>query len=439
MEDQTVTLVHSNRMKTADVKSSRELQRLLWHINLTNRLSTADSDFLAQFSPNGCQFFIRKNGEVIYPENPAIASFEEIEIDLDNTISAFFTHNYQTADGQYFKILTYTFDPNDAGTLNLGLVVPADLLFSSTVEDSFINAVEQFQTIYHSIVGELPQVESALINSKPALVILRDTGEIIGSNEKITSLLNRTETDIIDTNYFELQPQLTELFPDLAIQLANINHAESELSVISFSIKEKNIKKTTLASMVITEQLTNHLSHVTLAYSDMMDHFKDENKEENKSLIESSLKEMDKINRYIQLYNLINSFEEITKEPQSVLLQLEYALESTTSTFNLMNSDTIDSIELNAPHLALKTFFETIITSIDVTGSNTKINCLPSENIEIHFTAPLPDEINRKKQLEFLPLLSALADKLGFKLTELVNQNNQTTSVVVTGKTQDKS
>lgn len=434
MDNQTVSLVHSNRMNSVFEKNSRDLQRVLWHIYLTNRLASADCDCLAQYSQKGCQFFIKKNGDLIYPESSPIISFEDIDLDLDNSISAFFTHNYQTTDGQYFKILTFSFEANESTKLNLGLIAPAELLFSSNIEDSFIAAVEQFQTINQAVADELPKVESALNNSNPALVILRETGEIIGTNEKITSLLNRKETDIIDTNYFDLQPQFTDLFPDLAMQLSNINHADSELSVISFSIKEKNIRKTTLASMVITENLTNHLSHVTLAYSDMMDHFKEENKEENRQLIESSLDELDKINRYIQLYNLINSYEDLSKEPQSLLLQLEYALESTSTKIKLANTDSITSIQLNVPHHALKTFFETIITSLDSKSTVTTVNGITSENIEIQFTTTITDEINRKKHLEYLPLLSALAEKLGLKLTEHINPNTRTTTVSVTEK-----
>lgn len=403
-----------------------ELEILSWHIALHKRLSHNDQLLLDSFCKPQYSLFLLKDNEYLYTRSSAVIPFEYLKSNTQTGIDALFSNKYFSPDGRIFTILTYPVKSADSEKIILGAIVHSESENSTDFEQEFIKLAQSFSKIYRNIQNDISHVGSIVNTDRATLVIDRETGNIAAANNIMARLLHLTELELIDANFFDLHHIFSQVIPHHTIKMTNISSTTGSLAQVTLDDITKEKPKKIDPNMIITEQLANHLAHITLAISELKEQFSPS--EKDISLFDTTMSELDKIDHFIKLYNLHNRIDDIPIENQHLLSQLEFAIHSLLDDQDVENMEPIETMTINAPRDSLKTVFESIITALQTIrhpGSMLTIRSDKNEKTVLTFSQTPFEFRNLKTFNDFLSLIKSIADTIGFSLLESIDRQKQ--------------
>ncbi|KAA3630826.1 MAG: hypothetical protein DWP97_14485 [Calditrichaeota bacterium] len=430
---------YQNRLSTAFMPETsdfdKQLTALLWHCELAGKLSDNDSAFLDRLTNNQFKLFLVKDTEFIYPPGFDLIKPSDIESEWYHTANAFFSYNLHLEDGKIVNISTSPINSSKTNRITLGMIAPMELAETPEIEDTFLNISQSFREKFQSIQKELLSVQSALESDNAVMIVSRETGCLIAVNEMAKQYLNKTHDDLLTVKFSQFQKEMAETHSNLMLNIANLHIENKDISIVTLSEKESQNVTDTDTNLFITDQMTNHLSHVMLAYSDLMENFQKEDKDDNAKLIESSLSELTKINQFIRMYNLLNKIENIESERVHLLSHLEYSIDTTAPEVCIQNEELLEDEVFCAPKNSIRILFEISLTALlsnKSAGSSVQVFCYNDQNPKLVFTI---DKIQLGRVTLFknyFTLLKQLSKKIGAALTNTINTNNQTIDLTIT-------
>ena len=430
---------YQNRLSTALVPETSEFDKqltaLLWHCELAGKLSENDSAFLDSLTNNQFKLFLAKNTKFIYPQGFNLIKTSDIESEWYHTSNAFFSYNLHLEDGNIVNISTSPINPSKANRITLGMIAPMELAEKPEIEDTFLHISQSFRKKFQSIQKELLSVQTALESENAVMIVSRETGCLIAMNEPAKPYLNKTHDDLLSVKFSQFQKEIAYSHPNLMLNIANLHIENKDISIVTLTEKESHHASENDTNLFITDQMTNHLSHVMLAYSDLMENYQKEDKDDNAKLIESSLGELTKINQFIRMYNLLNKIENIETERVHLLSHLEYSIDTTAPEVCIQNEELLEEEVFCAPKNSIRILFEISLTALlsnKSTGSAVNVFCYNDKNPKLVFSI---DKIQLGRVTLFknyFTLLKQLSKKIGVTLTNTIDTANQTIDLTIT-------
>lgn len=336
-------------------------------------LSEQEQNLLDLLAPDRTISFLIKGERFLHPAGVPLFPLEMIEsmgLTGGNAILSLRYRPQVASDIDCYRLRAARISTPDQAPLILGMLGPEPTVNSGSDEDYFAHLASVFRQAWQTTSDLASLIAPKLGANYPTMVINRSAGRPLAANRPFSKLVGLSQDQLINKEYSELAVGLSEPVKKNRLTMENISTDGLDLCVTSLQpAQTRPVESSDDGQLTgfLVHAMRNKLAAIIAASSHMRSLFKEQESGDTHELTDIILEEAAKMDRHLNLLDLIANYSRYNSRPTSISEELNRTTTMITGRYsgNLNINIAADSAgaTINVPAESLSLLFDAILSA----------------------------------------------------------------------------